>query len=483
MSYELNQLQQQKFKQIQRLIMSPKMQQALNLMQLPVLELTTMIDAELEQNPVLEIIEIKPEEEIAEAIQNEDLPVERELNFDDNNFDILKQLDDDSRDNYLESAGFATRRSAEEEKKKVFQESSIQATLSLFQHLMLQAKDTFEHPLELKMAEELIGNFDESGFLKVPMEEIALLHNFEIEKLKEILAKIQTFDPIGVGAISLQESLLIQLRNRSLEDSLASKIVGKHYDDLLHNRIPNIKKALKCSLEDIRKAIDEDISKLDLHPGTCCSQIPIQAITPDVTIKWENDDWVVFANNDFMPSLRLNRRYLRMLEDETLPKETKDFIKNKIVSAKWLMNSIEQRRTTIERIAYSLAKRQSDFFLNPIGNLVPLIMKVIAEELELNESTIARAVSNKYINTPRGVFPLRYFFSNAYTTNKGEDISSNTVRELLKEVIDGEDKKKPFSDEALSKIMKEKGINCARRTVAKYRSELNIGSTTQRRLY
>lgn len=481
MSYELH--QQQKFKQIQRLIMSPKMQQALNLMQLPVLELSTMIDAELEQNPVLEISDIKPEEEILEATQNEDLPTEKELDFADNNFDILKQLDEDSRDNYLEGAGFSTRRNAEEEKKKVFEESSIQATVSLFQHLMLQAKDTFESPLELKMAEELIGNFDESGFLRVPLQEIALSQGFEESKLKGVLEKIQTFDPIGVGATSLQESLFIQLRNHSLENSLALKIIDKHYEDLLHNRIPNIKKGLKCSLDEIRTAIDEDISRLDLHPGACCSQIPIQAITPDVTIKWENDEWVIFANNDYMPSLKLNRRYLRMLQDESLSKETKDFIKNKIVSAKWLINSIEHRSSTLERIAHALAKRQCEFFLNPTGNLVPLVMKVIAEELELNESTIARAVSNKYINTPRGVFPLRFFFSNAYTTSAGEDISSKTVRDLLKEVIEGENKRKPYSDEILSKIMKEKGINCARRTVAKYRSELNIGSTTQRRQY
>lgn len=481
MQYDLNQSQQQKIQQTQRLMMSPKMQQALNMMQLPVLELSTLIDAELEQNPILEISEVKPEKEIAEVTDNEDLPTEKELNFDDKNFEILKQLDESYRDNYLEGAGFATRRSAEEEKKKVFEESSIQATNSLFQHLMSQAADTFESKEELRMAEELIGNFNESGFLDIPLKEIALTHAFDESQLMSILQKIQTFDPIGVGATNLQQSLLIQMRSLSLDNSLAAKIVENHFDDLLYNRIPKIKKGLNCTIEEIREAIDQDISKLDLHPGTSCSQIPIQSIIPDITIQRVNEEWVVFANSDYIPSLRLNRRYMRMLEDESLSKESKDFIKNKIVSAKWLMKNIEQRNSTLERIGEFLAKHQAAFFMDPNGKLVPLVMKVVAEELELNESTIARAVSNKYVNTPRGIFPLRYFFTYSYTTEEGEDISSKTVREMLERLIEGEDKMRPLSDEMLSRLMKEKGVNCARRTIAKYRNELNIGNTTQRR--
>lgn len=483
MVFDLNQTQHQKVKQIQSLIMSAKMQQAIKLMQLPVLELTTMIDAELEQNPVLEVIENKPEEEIAETPQDEELPTEKELDFNDKNFEILKQLDESSRENYLEGAGFSTRRSAEEEKKKVFEESSIQAELSLFQYLMNQAKESFESKIELQMAESLIGNFDDSGFLKVPLEEIALTQGYDLSQLKTVLQKIQTFEPIGVGATTLQESLLIQLRNHSQEQSLASQIVAKHFDDLIHNRIPNIKKGLQCSIKEIRKAIDEDIAKLDLHPGANCSQFPIQTIIPDITIKWVDEEWVVYANSDYLPSLRLNRRYLRMLEDESLSKETKDFIKNRILSAKWLMKNIDQRNSTLEKIAESLTRRQGDFFHQPDGKLVPLVMKEIAEELGLNESTIARAVSHKYIDTPRGIFPLRYFFSNALTTSQGVDISSKTVRDILKELIDGENKRKPLSDDALSRLLKEKGVNCARRTVAKYRLELNIGNTSQRKQY
>ncbi len=479
MFHELRQGPLQSLKQIQRLMMSAEMQQAIHLMQLPVLELSTIINAELETNPVLEVIEENP----SENIENEEVASEKELDFDANNFDILKRLDDEFKDHYLEGAGFTTRRSAEEEKQKVYEESLIQATPSLFQHLMVQAHETFESEEEIHIAESLIGNFDESGLLKLAIEEIALTNDLNPQIVREVLLKIQLFDPPGIGATSLQDSLLIQLRSRGLQNSLACKIIENHYEDLLHNKIPVIKKELQCTLEEIREAIDTVIIKLDLHPGATCSQNPIQTVTADITIKWENGEWIVFTNTDYMPSLRFNRKYMKMLEDESLPKETKDFIKNKIMSARWLLKTIEQRNSTIERIAHTLAKRQEIFFLEPEGKLEPLVMKTIAEELNLNESTIARAVANKYIDTPRGMFPLRFFFSHAYTTAEGDDISSKTVRDMLKKIIEGENKMQPLSDEAISILIKQKGIPCARRTVAKYRTELNIGNTVQRRQY
>ena len=195
----------------------------------------------------------------------------------------------------------------------------------------------------------------------------------------------------------------------------------------------------------------------------------------------EEDKLTIIINDDRLPTIRLNSRYLRMLDDKNLPKETRDFIRNKLASAKWLLKNIDQRNDTIYRLVESLTKYQNDFFLTPNGKLVPLTMKVLAEELGLHESTIARAVANKYVDTPRGILPLRYFFSNAYTTAEGEDISSKTVRDVLKKIIEKENKKRPLSDEALSKVLEKKGIPCARRTVAKYRSEMYIGNTKQRR--
>lgn len=492
MSLEMRQKQSQSLKQIQRLIMSPQMQQAIHLLQLPIQELTEHLEDELAQNPVLENIQEEGkddkdfdtlERDNEEGSDNQDQKPEQELSFDEKDFEILKHLDEEFRDHFAESGNFSLKRTADEEKLKSFQENSICSQTSLFEHLMTQARETFNSPEELSMAESIIGNLDEGGFLKTLLGEIAVLNHFELNKLEKVLEEIQTFEPWGVGASSLQECLLIQLRRQGKQNTLAYRIVEDNYDDLLHNRIPQIQKAQKCSATDVTLAIEKGIAKLDLHPGAWFSNSTVQHIIPDVSIEQEKDQLRVVVNDDMLPPLRLNRRYMQMLEDETLNAETKEFIKNKIMSAKWLLRNIYQRNDTIEKIAASLAKRQKEYFLNPDGKLVPLTMKTLADELNLHESTIARAVSNKYINSPRGLIPLRSFFTNAYVTEEGKDISSRTVRDELLEILNGEDKHKPLSDEAISAQLKGKGINCARRTVAKYRTELSIGNAQQRRKF
>ncbi len=281
----------------------------------------------------------------------------------------------------------------------------------------------------------------------------------------------------------MQESLLIQLRRQKKEHTLAYEIVNKYYDDLLHNRIPTMQKKLGCSFTDIHQAIDQHIAKLDLRPGMWYASQPSQHLYPDVTIKQEGEQLIVEINDETIPTLRLNKRYLRMLDDESLPTETKDFIKHQIVSAKWLVRNISQRNDTLGRIAQYLAQKQRDFFLQPEGKLVPMTMKEVAEELELHESTIARAVMHKTLNSPKGLLPLRSFFTYAYANPKGEDISSETVRQALKNLIEKEDKSHPLSDERLSTELKQHGLPCARRTIAKYRKELRIGNALQRRRY
>ena len=333
------------------------------------------------------------------------------------------------------------------------------------------------------MAEALIGNFDERGFLQTSLLEIALLNGFEEHNLQKILVQIQDFEPFGVGAKNLQESLLIQLRCMAKKNTLAYEIIEKHYEDLLHNRIPLIQKSLKCTSDEIANAIDRCISKLDLHPGTWHSRQTVQTITPDVIVRQEDDKLIIETNDDYIPSLRFSSRYMRMLEDENLSLEAKEFIRHKILSAKWLLRNIHQRNETLEKIAHSLTQRQREFFVNPEGKLIPLTMKILSEELSLHESTIARAVANKYIDCPRGLLPLRSFFTNAIVNDEGEDISSNTVKNVLLDIIHNEDKHKPLSDEAISKMIKAKGINCARRTVAKDLAALNIGNTQQRRKF
>lgn len=491
MSMDLHTRNVQNIKQIQRLMMSPQMQQAIHLLQMPVQELSNVIETELQQNPVLENEESNPEEnaelesleiEHTEEPENQEIGPERELLFDERDFEIIQRLDSEFKDYLSDSANYSAPDPQEQEKLHTFLENSVQISESLFEHLMQQARETFSSK-QLSMAEAIIGNLDASGFLHTPLSEIGALYHCHTEELSQMLKEIQQFDPIGVGATSLQESLLIQLEACGKKNSLAYKIISAHYQDLLHNYIPIIQKSLRTSAEEINLAINQDISRLDLHPGANYSREKAAPIIPDVALVEEDERLIVAVNNDQLPPLRINQRYMQMLYDENLCKETKDFIKNKIMSARWLLHNIFQRNDTIERIAESLAKRQKDFFLNPNGTLTPLTMKTLADELSVHESTIARAVANKYLSSPRGIFPLRFFFSNAYVSEKGDDISAKTVKNILKELIDTEDKAKPISDQQLSKEIQTRGIPCARRTIAKYRAELNIGNAQQRRKF
>ncbi|MDP1835566.1 MAG: RNA polymerase factor sigma-54 [Chlamydiales bacterium] len=472
-------------KQQQRLIMLPQMQQAIQILQVPVLELASLVEAEMERNPILEYEDVTtpPAEESAWEPEDRDTPAEQEVQFDDQNFEILKQLDEDFREHFSQSENYSIKRTADEEKRLSFLESIVCEEETLIEHLTAQARESFEDIRDLKMAETLIGYLDENGFISTPIMEIALLHQYDEKALQNVVWSLQTFDPPGIAAASLQESLLLQLQRQEKGTTLAYAMIEQCYDDLLHNRIPVIAKRLGKSSSEISQIIDKDIAKLDLHPAGMFAHGPSQHIIPDVTIRKEGDTLIVETNDEPIPHFRVNKRYLRMLDDPTLSQETEEFIKQKLASAKWLMRTIDQRNDTVTRIAQSLATRQTEFFLNPDGKLVPLTMKVLAEELELHESTIARAVSNKYMNSPRGLLPLRSFFTNALETEKGEDISSNTARDMLQKIIDDENKKRPLSDDAIARLMNKQGIKCARRTVAKYRGELGLGNAQQRRQY
>lgn len=470
--------QTQNLRQMQRLMMSPQMQQALHYLQLPIQELSAQVEIELEQNPVIDLTEEEGEEGPSSIDEGE-----KRIDFDENNFEIFQRLDDDFASLFNEAAGAMQPRSREEDKLHTFLESSIEATPSLFEHLMQQAQETFVKPEQLKIAEEIIGNFDENGFLTTDLKEIAELTGIPLPSLRRVLRKIQTFEPCGVGANSLQQALLLQLRAKGKRKTLAYRILSEYYKDLLHNHIPRIRKGLNCTTQEINHAVEQEIACLDMHPGVGFKKGINAVIRPDLKIALEGDIPTVNANQDAIPEFHFNRKYIHMLRDENLPLDTKEFIKSKLLAAKWLLRSIDQRGQTLERIGSALAKHQASFFASPEGELKPLTMRELADELEIHESTVARAVANKYVDTPRGIFPLRYFFSNEYEKMSGEKISSTTVRDLLKALIDREDKQKPLSDEALADQIKAQGIDCARRTVAKYRAEMQLGNAHQRKRY
>lgn len=479
MSYSqvLQHRQKQQQKLTQHLMMSHEMQQAIELLQAPVMELSQKIEREMEGNPVLEYIE--DEGEVKEP-EKEEL---QEMEFDEAKLDILRQLDDEFRDHFAESESYIPKRSQEEEKLKAYLESSIEQRISLSDHLLEQIHMEGFSKKEQDIAEVIIGHLDDGGYLTTPLSEISSSFSFPLKDLEAVLKKVQMLDPVGVASRDLREVLLAQLRGKGKSESLAYAIVDQHFDDLLHNRLPQIQKHLKVPLEDIQTAIKEEISHLDLHPCSHYNETEASTLVPDATLTLEGDKFEVTVNEGDLQPLRFNRKYLRMLDDPNVAPEAKNFIKTKILSAKWLLKNISQRNETLFRIAEVIALHQRAFFLSPEGKLKPMTMKAVAQELSLHESTVARAVSNKVLDSPRGIFLFRFFFTNAYVDAKGEDVSSKTVKQWLQQLIQEEDKRKPLSDEALSQLIERRGIHCARRTVAKYRRELSIATAQQRREY
>lgn len=458
-------------KQMQRLLMLPQMQQALQVLQLPVMELAPLLEIQMHLNPILTDEEESEEEEEAEE---EEAQEEQELIFNDTDLAILKHLDEEFR-SHLSDEEY-TPYTNQDREYKTYQEQSITSSESLFEHLLHQAKEVLSQQEDLEAMELVIGSLDANGFLTTPISEL------EKSKVDQMLSLLKTFDPPGIGATSLQESLLIQLRFYEKEQTLAWRILEEFYEDLLHHRLTTLQKKLKCTAQELTEAIQRDIARLDLHPGASYAKQTNQQITPDATILHEGDQLTVVVHDDFIPSIHFNRRYMQMMEDPATNAETKGFIRNQLASIKWLMRNVHERNSTLEKILKALTVKQRLFFTSPTGQLKPLMMKTLAEEIGVNESTIVRAVANKYVASPRGLLALRTFFTNSYSTDHGVEISSTSVREAVHSLIQNEDKKSPLSDAGISKQLKSVGITCARRTVAKYRSELNIGNARQRKI-
>jgi len=481
----------QSLKQNQRLIMSPQMQQAILLLQIPILELSQAVQLELNNNPVIEYSDEHTEtdyesEQLEESIQESegDYIENEELKFEDENFDIIEHLNEDYNDLFHESENYSLRRSSEESKLKSFLEHNIYAKITLQDTLITQAKDTFNTEEEIKAAEIIIASLDDKGFLSSDINELSVFTGITPDLLKKVLPTIQTFDPPGIAATNLKDSLLFQLLLKGKKDGLAFRIIQNHFDDLIHNKIKLITNKLHCTPQQIANAVKNEISKLNLQPGNAIGDDIPQEITPDLYIFIDdNDELSINVSSEFIPDIKINPKYLEMINDPSIPEETKEFIRQKISSAQWLIKNITQRNSTIERIGLLLIKTQKEFLENPNGQLVPMTMKTYSEELNLHESTIARAVANKYLACDRGIFPLRFFFTNAIECDDGSNISSKSVKDILDEIIHDENKLSPFSDEILSKLLKDKGVYCARRTVAKYRAELNLGNAQQRKKF
>ena len=457
-------------------VLAPQLQQSLLILQAPLLELRNLVQQEMETNPVLE--------ELADA-PNPDAPAESETPPADDNFkeefDKLAKLDEEWRDYMAQSSSYSGRSQEAEEKRQFFFDS-IPTQETLQQHLMGQLNQNALDADDRKTAELIIGNIDDNGFLQTTPEEMALNTGIPQEDFENMLMLIQSFHPPGVGARDLRECLLIQLKREGRQSSLEYKIVADHMQDLGKRRFPEIARRIGISVEQVQKCAN-NIAQLDPRPGAIFAEAPQNYVLPDVTVEKINGTYQVILNGEQIPHLRISNTYKDIMAQDGNGSEVKDYIRDKIRSGKFLIKSIHQRQQTISNIAHEIVKRQLDFFDKGSAFLKPMTMVQIADAVGVHETTVSRAISGKYMSTPQGVFEMKYFFTPGYQTATGESMSNTSVKEAILDLVKNEEGGAPLSDKEIVEILSKRGIPIARRTVAKYRTELNILPSNMRRRY
>ena len=461
-------------------VLSPQLQQSLLILQTPLLELRNLVQQEMETNPVLEEL---PED----SGDNERSETESstEENFKDE-FEKLASLDEEWRDYMAQSAssnfdGRGGSKEAEEKRQFLFDSIPVQETLQ--QNLIGQLNQTVLSAEDRKTAELIIGNIDDDGFLQSTTEEMALNSGIPKDDFERLLGLIQTFYPAGVGARDLRECLLIQLQRQGKEHSLEHRIVSEYMDDLGRHRFLEIARRIAINAEDVQRAAD-NIARLNPRPGQVFAAAPQNYVLPDVMVEQVDGEYQISFNNDQIPHLRISNLYKDIIASgDAQSSDVKDYIRDKIRSGKFLIRSIHQRQQTIMNIAQQIVSRQRDFLEHGPSHLKPMTMAEVAETVGVHETTVSRAVSGKYMATPQGVFEMKYFFTGGYQTATGESLSNTSVKQAVLDLVKHESGSAPLSDHEIVEILSERGIPIARRTVAKYRSELNILPSHMRRKY
>jgi RNA polymerase sigma-54 factor len=475
---------QQVQKQAQTLVLAPQLRNSLKILQAPAMELRTSILEELQANPLLEelpINSISIEEQ--REVDNENEPdADEELEFDVEDFSVLDRMSEDMREQFAQENSGQTHTSEDEERRDHFLNSLTQS-VSLQQHLIEQAEISDCSDAEREALFYLIGSLDDNGYLTETLSNVALMTRIPYGVVQKAASLLRHFDPAGIGTENMQNCLATQLDLRGRGETLAAVILRDHFNLLVRRRVPELKRKTGASPEEIQTAIEE-ISTLEPAPGKRFSPDSNSVIEPDVTVyKDEYDEWQILLNSDYIPRLRINSAYKDMLAKGKLSKSEKDFMLERMRSGKFLINSIEQRQQTIERITREILKLQNEFFESGVSKLRPLTMNTIAEIVGVHETTVSRAIANKYIRTPHGVFPFKYFFTPGYSSGNGESVSNKSIKDMISQIIENENPAKPFSDQNIVDQLKAKNIKIARRTVAKYREELNILPTNLRRRY
>ncbi len=452
-------------------VLAPQLQQSLQILQAPMLELRNLVQQELQTNPTLE-------EEITEpSIEDR----QREQDEFKDEFERLAKLDEEWRD-YMAQNNTYSGRSQEEEERRQFFFDSIISHETLQQHLIEQLQGSDLSSDDRKLAELIIGNIDDIGFLQTTPEDMALNSGADPGDLDRILGVIQTFHPVGVGARDLRDCLLIQLRRVGKEHTLEYRIVSNHLDDLGKRRFPEIARRLGTTVEQVQRCANF-IATLDPKPGQIFAADPNNYVLPDVNVEKIGNNFTITLNGDQIPHLRISNTYKDLMAQEGNGNDVKDYIRDKIRSGKFLIKSIHQRQQTISNIAHEIVARQQEFLERGPVSLKPMTMVQIAEIVGVHETTVSRAISGKYIATPQGVFEMKYFFTPGYQTAGGETMSNTSVKGAIEDLVKEENAKNPLSDKEIVEILSARGIPIARRTVAKYRNELNILPSNMRKRY
>jgi RNA polymerase sigma-54 factor len=480
-------------RQTQSLVLAPQLRHSLKILQVAALDLRSVIQEELQNNPTLEELPMEgvslDKEREADAADTRDSSESgtsdegdrrEEMDF-SKEFEILNKLDEDWRDYMSQAGGSQSYTSEDAEKRQHFFDSLVSET-SLQEHLMGQADLADLSPEIHEAMRYLIGSIDDRGFLTQSPNDIALQTGLPLDAVQQASKILKGFEPAGIGCQTLEECLLQQLAAKGRTDSLASRIVRDYFQLLSRRRIPEIARKLGSHMDDVQIAIEE-IGTLDPAPGRRFADDNNRVVVPDVTVEKDDDKWVIHLNSDYIPRLRISNTYRELIAKGSLSKDEREYLRERMRSGKFLINSIEQRQQTIERITREILKVQHEFFEEGVSKLRPLTMTQIADAVGVHETTVSRAIANKFIKTPHGVFDFKYFFTPGYQNDNGASVSNTSVKEMINDLIAGEDRSQPLSDQEIVAKLQEKGINIARRTVAKYREELGLLPSNLRRDY
>ncbi len=471
----------QQLKLTQQLVMTPQLQQAIKLLQLSRLELAESIQQELLENPVLEIV---PEslDEVALEAETKDPAEDR---FQSVNVEEPRQLHDPEWQDYLGEFSSVSRQMQGRDWEVPEEGMSFEARLSgkstLIGHLSWQLRLSSMSARNIAISNVILGNLDAVGYLCESIEDIAEMADCSVEEAEDVLRIMQRLDPVGVCARNLQECLLIQMEALELDDPILLSLVKEHMDELEKRRYKPLIKKFRLTMDQIREYL-ECIQRLDPMPGKSFSSDDPQFTSPDVFVHQQGEDFIIVLNEDEIPGLMINEDYARGMAVHD--KGVKDYIQEKVRSAHWLMKSLYQRQRTLYKVAESIVRFQLEFFRHGVSHLKPMILKDVALDINMHESTVSRITTNKYMSTPHGIYELKYFFNSALGMEDGTEAGSESVKAEIKKLISEEDPKRPLSDELISQLLKKSlGVNIARRTVAKYRMALNIDSSSKRKAF